>query len=38
MGPLEDAQQPEPYVAANPTRPLTCAIIAKFKYEQPAKK
>lgn len=23
-GPLDDAQQPEPYIAARPTRPLTC--------------
>lgn len=22
-GPFEEAQQPEPYIAANPTRPLT---------------
>lgn len=23
-GPFDDAQQPEPYIAASPTRPLIC--------------
>jgi len=23
-GPFDDAQQPEPYIAASPTRPQTC--------------
>jgi len=26
-GPFDDAQQPAPYTAANPTRPLTCWIF-----------
>lgn len=26
-GPFEEAQQPEPYIAPNPTRPLACYIF-----------
>lgn len=29
-GPFEDAQQPEPYIAANPTRPPTYNIFFLF--------
>lgn len=33
-GPFDDAQQPEPYIAASPTRPLTCWIFYIYNYEQ----
>lgn len=28
-GPFEDAQQPEPYIAASPTRPPTCGFYKR---------
>lgn len=31
-GPFDDAQQPEPYIAANPMRPLTCWIFCTYNY------
>lgn len=30
-GPFEDAQQPAPYIAASPTRPLTCEVVPRCK-------
>lgn len=31
-GPFEDAQQPEPYIAANPIRPLTCHTFSGLTF------